>query len=73
MYGRKISIIEARRDAGLFQVAQVLGMSDLTDALALSQGDRNQRVTAFIVNLTLLRHEADRLGIGRPNRRLLTR
>jgi peptidyl-prolyl cis-trans isomerase D len=63
MYGRKISLIEARRDARLFGVAQMLGISDLTDALAPGSGSDDQRAGAFIVNLTVLRHEADRLGI----------
>jgi len=62
-YGRKISLIEARRDAGLFQLAEFLGMSDLTNALAPGQGPDNQRMAGFIMNLTVLRHEADRLGI----------
>ena len=65
MYGRKISLIEARRDARLLGLAQMLGISDLTDALAPSSaaGGDDQRAASFIVNLTVLRHEADRLGI----------
>ena len=65
MYGRKISLIEARRDARLFGLAQMLGISDLTDTLApgSAAGGEDQRAGAFIVNLTVLRHEADRLGI----------
>jgi hypothetical protein len=63
MYGRKISIIEAQRDAKLFQLADFLKVSDLTDALAPGNGEFNQRAPSFIINLTVLRHEADRLGI----------
>jgi len=64
MYGRKISIIEARRNAGLFSLAQLLGISDLTDGLAPgSAANEDHRVGTFIINLTVLRHEADRLGL----------
>ena len=63
MYGRKISLIEARRDARLFGLAQLLGISDLIEALAPGPGNDDQRVAGFIVNLTVLRHEADQLGI----------
>ena len=34
MYGRKVTVIEARRDAGVFQLARFLGVSELTDGLA---------------------------------------
>src|SRR5262249_15398740 len=63
MYGRKISLIEARRDAGLFSLAQLLGISDLTDALAPGSANDKQRVGTFILNLIVLRHEAERLEI----------
>jgi peptidyl-prolyl cis-trans isomerase D len=63
MYGRKISSIEAQRDVKLFQLADFLKVSDLTDALAPGTGEFNQRAPAFIINLTVLRHEAERLGI----------
>jgi len=63
MYGRKISLIEARRDAGLFQLADFLQLSDLTGALAPGHGEFNQRAPSFIINLTVLRHEAEQLGI----------
>ena len=65
MYGHKISLIEARRDARLFTLADMLGLSDLTDTLSPAAGGagEEQRAGAFIVNLTVLRHEADRLGI----------
>jgi hypothetical protein len=65
MYGHKISIIEARRDARLFALAEMLGVPDLTDTLSpsMASGGEDQRAGAFIVNLTVLRHEADRLGI----------
>jgi len=63
MYGRKISLIEARRDASLLQLAEFLQVSDLTNALAPGSGEFNQRAQVFIINLTVLRHEADRLGL----------
>ena len=63
MYGRKITSVEAQRDANLYQLAAVLQVSDLTDALAPGAGEFNQKAPAFIFNLTVLRHEADQLGI----------
>ena len=63
LYGRKLSILEAQRDARLYNLAQVLGTSDLTEGLAPGQGSDDQKIGAFIINLTVLRHEADRLGI----------
>src|SRR5947209_10323912 len=65
MYGHKISLIEARRDARLFGLAQLLGISDLTDTLApvSAAASDDARAGAFIINVTLLRHEADRLGL----------
>jgi hypothetical protein len=63
MYGRKVSIIEAQRDANLFQLAEVLGISDLTDGLAPGNGEFKQKATTFVLNLLVLRHEADQLGL----------
>jgi peptidyl-prolyl cis-trans isomerase D len=63
MYGRKVTMTEARRDARLFQLSRLLGMSDLGDALAPGSGADDQKAVTFIVNLIVLRHEAERLGI----------
>ncbi|HXY59983.1 MAG TPA: peptidylprolyl isomerase [Chthoniobacterales bacterium] len=63
MYGHKITLIQARRVAGLYQLAKFLGLSDLIDGLTPIQASEDQKVTSFIVNLTVLRHEAQRLGV----------
>jgi peptidyl-prolyl cis-trans isomerase D len=63
MYGRKVTMTEARRDARLFQLSRLLGMSDLGDALAPGSGADDQKAVTFIINLIVLRHEAERLGI----------
>ena len=63
LYGRKISISEARWDARLFQLSRVLGMSEL-HGLAPGAGTDDQKLPAFIINLLVLRHEAERLGIS---------
>ncbi len=63
MYGRKITHIEAQRDANLYQLATLLGVSDLTDTLAPGSGEFAQKAPSFIINLTILRHEIDRLGM----------
>jgi hypothetical protein len=64
MYGRKITVMEARRDARLYQLSRLLGMSDLGEGLAPGGGaNDDQKAVAFIINLNVLRHEAERLGI----------
>jgi peptidyl-prolyl cis-trans isomerase D len=63
MYGRKVTVTEARRDARLFQLSRLLGMSDLGDGLAPGSGNDDQKAVTFIINLIVLRHEAERLGI----------
>jgi peptidyl-prolyl cis-trans isomerase D len=62
LYGHKVTMTEARRHARLFQLATMLGLSDLTDGLAPGT-NANQKVVTFILNLLVLRHEAERLGI----------
>ena len=63
MYGRKITHIEAQRAANLFQLATLLQVADLTDVLAPGSGEFNQKAYSFIINITVLRHEAEQLGI----------
>ena len=63
MYGRKVTQIEAGRLARLYQLADALGVSDLTNGLAPGTGEFSQKATTFVTNLLVLRHEADSLGI----------
>ena len=63
LYGRKVTMTEARRHARLFQLSQLLGMSILRDGLAPGGGTDDQKTGTFIINLIVLRHEAERLGI----------
>jgi peptidyl-prolyl cis-trans isomerase D len=63
LYGRKVSILEARRDVRLFQLAQLLGMSDFQQDLAPGNGKNEQEFPDFVINLTVLRHEAEQLGL----------
>ena len=65
MYGRTISLIEARRDARLFDLAHALGMTAfLQDLTGRAEADpQGQAYGQFILNLQILRHEAERLDI----------
>ena len=64
MYDRNVSMLEAQQIARLLSLAQALGMSDFVGTLTAGAGtNQNQVAIEFIVNLLVLRHEADRLGL----------
>jgi hypothetical protein len=67
IYDRNVSTLEAQQIARLFSLAQALGMSDFIGTMTAGAGfNQNQAAVQFIVNLLVLRHEADRLGL-RPS------
>ena len=69
VYDRNISMLEAQQMARLFSLAQALGMSEFVQTMAGGSAmntNQNQAAVQFIVNLLVLRHEADRLGL-RPD------
>src|SRR6266478_4192355 len=63
IYGRNISLVEARRDARLFDLARALGMSSFRQDLSAGAQSEAEAYVPFILNLVILRHEAARLGI----------
>jgi hypothetical protein len=63
IYNRKISLVEARRDARLFDLARALGMSGFRQDLSAGAKSEADAYVPFILNLAILRHEAARLGI----------
>jgi len=67
IYGRSVSMIEARRDARLFELARALGMfdflQDMVAATATRDASKEEVYAQFAVNLVILRYEAERLGI----------
>src|SRR5260370_7866121 len=56
IYGRKVTMTEARRDGRLFQLSRLLGMSDLGDGLAPGAGRYHQTPLTFIILLLSFRH-----------------
>jgi peptidyl-prolyl cis-trans isomerase D len=67
IYDRNVSMLEAQQFARLLNLAQTLGMSDFVDTMTAGAAqNQNQGVVQFIVNLLVLRHEAERLGL-RPS------
>jgi hypothetical protein len=67
IYDRNVSMLEAQQSARLLSLAQALGMSDFVGTMTAGAGlDQNQAAVQFIVNLLVLRHEAERLGL-RPS------
>jgi len=65
IYGRQLSQIEIDANARLGGLAQALGMSDFWETLSLRQPG-NGGYGTFAVDLIILRHEAERLGL-RPS------
>ena len=63
IYNRTISLVEARRDARLFDLAQALGMSSFRQDLSAGAKSEAEAYVPFVLNLVILRHEAARLGI----------
>src|SRR5262249_9153833 len=62
-----VSRLEAQQFARLLSLAQALGMSDFVGTMTAGAGlNQNQATVQFIVNLLVLRHEAERLGV-RPS------
>jgi hypothetical protein len=67
MYDRNVSMLEAQQIARLLTLAQALGMSEFVQTLTAGAGqNQNQVAVQFIINLLVLRHEAERLGL-RPD------
>jgi PPIC-type PPIASE domain/SurA N-terminal domain len=65
IYDRNVSMLEAQQFARLLNLAQILGMSDFVGTMTAGAGmDQNQGAVQFIVNLLVLRHEAERLGVS---------
>jgi peptidyl-prolyl cis-trans isomerase D len=56
-------MVEAQRIARLFRLAQAIGLVDLQQSLAAGAKDDNEAIPSFVLNLLIVRHEADRLGI----------
>jgi parvulin-like peptidyl-prolyl isomerase len=64
IYDRNVSTLEAQQMVRLLSLAQALGMSDFVGTMTAGAGfNQNQAAVQFIVNLLVLRHEADRLGL----------
>jgi hypothetical protein len=63
IYDRKVTVVEARRNARLLDLAQALGMNGFVQGLAAGASSQDERYPQFILNLIILRHEAKRLGI----------
>src|SRR5215471_19945694 len=67
IYDRNVSVLEAQQMVRLLSLAQALGMSDFVGTMTAGAGmNQNQAAVQFIINLLVLRHEAERLGL-RPD------
>lgn len=63
IYDRKIPILEFQRDARLAELARQLGMVNFLQDLTAGAESRDAFYIQFTVNLIILRHEAERLGV----------
>lgn len=68
MYDRDVTLVEARRDARLCDLARQLGMLNFVQDLTIGAQTRDSLYEQFTLNLIILRHESARLGIrpGKP-------
>jgi hypothetical protein len=67
IYDRNVSVLEAQQMVRLLSLAQALGMSEFAGTMTAGAGfNQNPPQVQFILNLLVLRHEAERLGL-RPN------
>ena len=63
MYDRKVSMVEFQRHARLGELARQLGMFSFLQDLTAGAQDQNSFYIQFTINLIILRHEAERLGV----------
>lgn len=63
LYGRNVSNVEMNRGARLFDLARDLGMFDFLRDLVLSAQTEQQMKVEFALNLIILQHEAEMLGL----------
>ena len=63
LYGREVPRYEAERNKRLCNLARELGMQNLVRSLAVGANSEDEMFGRFVINLVILRHEADRLGI----------
>jgi len=63
VYGRPVTDDQVARGARLFMLARELEMSDLLGGLTVGATNDQDALVAFSLNLLVLRHEAERLGI----------
>jgi peptidyl-prolyl cis-trans isomerase D len=64
IYGRTFTRTDAERYGRYYQLATFLAISDLLDGLAPGPATDNRKGEAFVINLIVLQHEAERLGIS---------
>jgi peptidyl-prolyl cis-trans isomerase D len=63
LYGRNVSALEMNRGARFFELARDLGMFDFLRDLITSAQTEQQAKEQFALNLIILRHEAETLGL----------
>ncbi|MBV9007955.1 MAG: SurA N-terminal domain-containing protein, partial [Verrucomicrobia bacterium] len=63
LYGRDVSVMDLQRGGRYFELARDLGMFEfLRDLIGMAQTEQQAR-EQFALNLIIIRHEADKLGV----------
>src|ERR1043166_312324 len=62
IYDRNVSVVEARRYGRLLDMARAIGFSGFPNYFTQGAGG-NEMYPAFLLNLLLLRHESEKIGI----------
>ena len=63
IYDRRISLIEFQRGARKVEVCSELELGELLDSLATDGRSRDEKISNFVFNNIVLRHESDALGL----------
>jgi parvulin-like peptidyl-prolyl isomerase len=63
LYNRSVTLVEAQKSARLHDLAEILGIEQLAQTLSSGAQSRDDVLKYFAINLIILRHEADQLGI----------
>jgi len=63
IYGRTLTTTEVGRETRMFQLALFLGLREMATTLSAGAVSRNDAADRYVINMLVMRHEAEKLGI----------